>query len=237
MDFGYDANLYDEWYKVAGKDYRAEAKSILYAAEDATGSAVRTLLDVACGTGRHADVIASRGVDVTGIDLNPEFVRLAQSRVPQGTFHEGDMRTFDLDAKFDAVICCFSAIGHVNTHAELDSTIARMADHVRPGGVLIVEPWFAPEQWNDGQSMSLEVKRPGYIASRINVSRSEGDVAIVHFACSEATEIGVRQWEEMHRLLLITPQRYEHAFEQAGLQTSFAPSTLPRGAWIGVKQA
>lgn len=54
-------------------------------------------------------------VQVQGLDLEPQFVELARKRLRGVTIHEGDMTSFDLGRRFDAVTCLFSAIGHVHT--------------------------------------------------------------------------------------------------------------------------
>ena len=70
------------------------------------------------------------------------------------------MRSFDLGRRFDAVTCLFSSIGYLLTPEDLEQGIARMAAHVAPGGVLVVEPWFTPDAWRPG---SLPASR--YVAS------------------------------------------------------------------------
>jgi len=51
---------------------------------------------------------------------------------------------------FDMIMCLFSAIGMVKTYARLERALVCMGRHVRPGGVLIIEPWFTPDSWRAG---------------------------------------------------------------------------------------
>ncbi len=60
------------------------------------------------------------------------------------------MTEFDLATTYDAVTCLFSAIGYVRTVDRMNRAVACMARHVKPGGVLIVEPWITPEDWKPG---------------------------------------------------------------------------------------
>ena len=70
---------------------------------------VKTLLDVACGTGRHLEHL-SRQFDCTGIDLDDEMLAIAEDRVPAVALHNGDMRDFTLDTRFHVATCLFSSI-------------------------------------------------------------------------------------------------------------------------------
>jgi trans-aconitate methyltransferase len=126
------------------KDYAGEAEQIHEIVQRLVPGAA-SLLDVACGTGRHLEQLR-RWYEVEGLDLDPAMLRHARSRVPEVTLHEGDMRDFALGREFDAVTCLFSAIALVQTVEGLAQAVATMASHLRLGGVLIVEPWDSPEE-------------------------------------------------------------------------------------------
>lgn len=68
----------------------------------------RKILDVGCGTGRHAIELAKRGYQVTGIDLSEDQLKRAkekgESEVVEVTFLQGDARDFSFDEPFDVVI-------------------------------------------------------------------------------------------------------------------------------------
>src|SRR5438067_67243 len=139
--FTRSAQLYDAIYSF--KDYEGEATRLDELIRERKPDA-RTLLDVACGTGKHLEYLRTR-YDVEGLDLDPELLAIARERLPDVPLHEGDMRDFDLGRRFDAVTCLFSAIGYMLTVEELAAAVASMARHLEPGGVLLVEPWLEPE--------------------------------------------------------------------------------------------
>src|SRR3954462_10482336 len=129
--FSETAALYDTIYSTF-KDYDAESAKIA-ALLERERPGCRTVLDVACGTGEHARLLAERhGNRVDGIDLDPTFVEIAQRKNPAGHFGVGDMRDFHLPRRYDAVICLFSSIGYVRTLDGVSEAIARFREHVAP---------------------------------------------------------------------------------------------------------
>ncbi|MCY0934973.1 class I SAM-dependent methyltransferase [Streptomyces sp. H34-S4] len=98
------------------------------------------LLDVGCGTGRDAAWLHHRaGRRVTGIDTSHTMLAHARSRHPGPAYHLADMREFDLDASFDAVVCLDSALLYCHTNDDLSAFLARCRAHLTPGGLLVAE--------------------------------------------------------------------------------------------------
>jgi ubiquinone/menaquinone biosynthesis C-methylase UbiE len=136
--------LYDALY--TWKDCKAEAVRLKAFIGSNLKSPGRTLLDVACGTGGHIPHLRD-AFTIEGLDLDPAMLEIARRKHPDIPFHQGDMAGFDLGRQFDVVASLFSSIAHVETSDRLMLAIASMARHVRPGGVLIVEPYISPEAW------------------------------------------------------------------------------------------
>jgi SAM-dependent methyltransferase len=114
------------------------------------------VLDVGCGTGRHAWELAGRGIEVHGIDISDRFVDIARSRgiderdpARRGvrasvTFERGDARTMTFDSEFDAVIClCQGAFGMMTAAGEDAAVVAGIARALRPGGRLALSAFNA----------------------------------------------------------------------------------------------
>src|SRR5436190_4742179 len=109
--FDASSEFYDLIYSTI-KDYKAEVAQITNLLRRLNPDC-RAILDVACGTGEHARLLAAEGFVVDGLDLSPSFVRMARQKHPAGSFFEADMSRFDLSRKYDAVLCLFSSIGYV----------------------------------------------------------------------------------------------------------------------------
>ena len=97
------------------------------------------LLDVGCATGSFCRLLRRRGIDAEGVDINPRFLEAARAKGPDGRFHVGDMRTLVLDRVFDVVVCLGTTFCYNLTNREITATLARLREHVRPGGLILLD--------------------------------------------------------------------------------------------------
>lgn len=224
------AHLYDELYD--WKDYDAEAERVREIILQRVPTA-ETLLDVACGTGRHLERFRS-WFSVVGVDLEPSLLEVAERRLPGVPLHLADMRSFDLGSQFDVVTCLFSSIGHVRTVRGLRRAVASMAAHLKPRGVLIVEPWLAPTGFDAARiGRLIAVERPQLEVVRMNSSRVSGRLSIMDFHYLVAQPGQVEHLVERHTLGLFNKDEYREAFESAGLSVEHDDvGLMGRGLWI-----
>jgi dTDP-3-amino-3,4,6-trideoxy-alpha-D-glucopyranose N,N-dimethyltransferase len=230
------ARIYDLLYVGTGiKDYQAETAELRRIIEESNPSA-RTLLDVACGTGAHLAEL-SRWYEVEGADISPAMLAVARGRVPGIPLHETDMRTIDIGKTFDAVICLFSSIGYITGPTELRSTVVRLAAHVAPGGVLILDGWVRPDEWREGHRPEPEIARDDEATVvRIAAGRREGNITELDMHHLVQTAAGVDYFMERHRLVLTPTEDYVAAVEGAGLKAHVIPDYMPgRDRVVGVR--
>ncbi|HEX5839590.1 MAG TPA: class I SAM-dependent methyltransferase [Anaerolineales bacterium] len=226
---------YDEIYSSMGKDYAAEADRIHELIQKYKQSNGNTLLDVACGTGTHMGLLCDR-YDVTGVDINIDMLRVARKKLPGLRFLQGDMRTLHLNHQFDAVTCLFSAIGYMRTKADLQKAVKSMSRHILLGGVVLVEPWFTPEQWNVGRVSTIYVDKPHIKIVRMSHSAKKGKISLLEFEYLIGTARGIEHMAEHHEFGLFTHDEYIHAFTRAGLTvTHHAEGVDGRGLYIGLR--
>jgi len=230
------AEFYDAIYKTI-KDYPAEADAIASLSRKMNPNS-RTILDVACGTAEHARLLAERGFIVDGLDLDPSFVRLARQKHPAGRFFEADMANFHLGARYDVVMCLFSSIGYLRTLDRVFCALECFRKHLAPGGVIIVEPWFAPGVLdvkrigrNSGEADGIQIIRTSRIELEERLSR-------LHFDYEITDAKGTRHATEVHELGLFSNEELMDTFRSAGLLPEYDPKGVAnRGLYVAVAAA
>jgi SAM-dependent methyltransferase len=223
------AEFYDALY--AFKDYAKEAHLLIDLVRQRRPDAA-SLLDVACGTGKHLEVFRDC-FRVEGLDNNPAFRARAERRcgVP---VHQVDMRTFDLGRRFDVVTCLFSAVGNLLDAADLQRALTTMAAHVTANGLVIVEPWFTPETyWVDRVTVNL-MDTAAYKGAWMYVSRREDCRSVLDIQYLVAGPDGIDNFSERHELGLFTTGQMVAAFRGAGLSVDHDPVGISgRGLYVG----
>ncbi len=233
--FGALARYYDLQY--ATKDYRAEAQRLEELARRYGRSGGDAWLDVACGTGRHLEILRGR-YRVVGVDRSPQMLRVARRRLPGVEVHLGDMRNFRLSDRFDVLSCLFSAIGHLRTEAELRRAFANFARHVKPGGVVIVEPWIEPSRFFPGHVHGIVTRSRELVVARVSYADRRGNRSRVtyHYLIAEKGR-GIRHLAETDVGLLVSRPNLLRAMRDAGLRARFYRRGLGsgRGLLVGTK--
>ena len=96
-----------------------------------------TVLDVGCGTGKPvSEMLATAGLKVTGIDISPEMIKHAQSRI-EGDFIVADLLGYKPETLYDAVVISFSLL-QLTAYSEFYDLMIAYANAVRPGGYLVI---------------------------------------------------------------------------------------------------
>lgn len=228
--FAKTAEFYDLVYSF--KNYEQESSQIRDLIRGVNPSA-RSILDVACGTGQHAQFLAKEFA-VDGIDLQPELIEVAQRKVGSGSFSVADMRSFDLGKTYDVVQCLFSSIGYLTKPEDVVSALEAFKKHLNPRGVVIVEPWFSPDVYVAGiPHMAPPVDRPDLKIVRMNVSERDGNLSRLRFQYMIARKEGIEHLSEDHELALYSVDEMKSFFAQAGLSVEHDPEGIfGRGLYI-----
>jgi ubiquinone/menaquinone biosynthesis C-methylase UbiE len=229
------ARYYDLIY--AWKDYKKESKIISRLIQKHKKTSGNELLDVACGTANHIRFLKDKYI-VTGIDVNRQMLMVAQKKFKDITFEKANMIDFNLGKKFDIITCLFSAIGYVETYENLNKTIASFAQHLKKGGVLIIEPFFTKESYHPGTIHMNVVDKPDVKICRMNVSQKRGNIATLDFHYLIATKKGIGFLRDKIQLALFEVKPFLTILKNNCFQAKFLKNGLMkgRGLYVAIKK-
>ena len=181
-----------------------------------------SVLDLCCGQGRHSVNLAKRGFKVTGLDLNPDYVELAQqaARARNVTIETvaADMRNIPFENKFDAIVNMYSSFGYLESEAEDLKVLESAAKALKRGGSLLLDmlnrEWaidnYIQNDWHTGEDGTLYVERRDLdlAASRMHV----------HFIVVDSN--GGRRESVGHNIRLYTLTEMTRLLDRVGLRLS-----------------
>jgi ubiquinone/menaquinone biosynthesis C-methylase UbiE len=229
------APYYDMMY--LWKPYRNESARIVSLIRKYKKSPGRELLDVGCGTGQHIRYLRGH-FHITGTDISGDMLALARKQFPGVRFVRQDMVSLDLRKEYDAIVCLFAAIAYTRTYPRLKKAITRFSRHLRPGGVLIIDPFVSPGEFRSGFFDGLYVDRPDVKLCRVIKTSLRGNVATLDCHFLLVTKDGIRYFHDPHKLGCFDEKKVLEIMHQAGLKSHYMRKGLMpgRGLYVGVKQ-
>lgn len=170
--FGNYARYYDLLYR--DKDYVGEAEFIHRLIQNYAPDA-QNVLELGCGTGNHAVLLAKEGYQIHGVDFSHQMLQKASDRLLQLPpdlasklkFSHADIRHIKLNHSFDVVLSLFHVISYQITNEDILAAFAAVKEHLKPGGIFIFDVWYGPAVLN--HRPSVRVKR--LENKEINVTR------------------------------------------------------------------
>jgi SAM-dependent methyltransferase len=147
--FGNYSSYYDLLYR--DKDYVGEAQFIHNLIQTHAPDS-KNILELGCGTGNHATLLAKNGYNLHGVDLSQEMLNFANKRLSQCPqelaaklqFTQGDIRQVRLNKKFDVVLSLFHVISYQTTNEDLLAAFTTAKSHLKPGGIFVFDVWYGP---------------------------------------------------------------------------------------------
>lgn len=200
---------YDRIYRSKPYDVECDLLEAIFRGE--APFAVRDVLDLGCGTGGHALELAERGYRVTGVDASASMLTAARRKaegLAEGArprFVEARLEDFDLGTTADAALMMFAVLGYLTDEVELASALAAVRRHLRDGGLLVFDVWYAPAVEALGPSSreavvgvegGVELRRR--VSATLDRARRVCDVAIE--LVSGDGEVRESRAREVHRM-------------------------------------
>lgn len=132
-DYNSFANAYD---RVMGA--RVDEAKVLERLLKRHAPGAKTLLELGCGSGSLIKVL-QKSYSCVGIDLSSGMIKVAKKKAPRSQFMVGDITSFQLNEKFDAIICAFDTINHILTFGKWQQVFRRAHSHLNRNGVFIFD--------------------------------------------------------------------------------------------------
>ena len=174
---GKPGRTWEELYRSCGV-VQEEPSSEASAAVDAFRRAgAQKVLDLGCGTGRHARVLFDNGFHVCGCDRSKEALFIAEQLVPEAAFEPAEMMALPYaDDSFDAIFC-YQVIQHARM-ADVQAAVKEMRRVLRARGMLFLR---VPSTEHPEAATGKEIE-PG---TRLGIDAIDGDMPHHYFTCAE----------------------------------------------------
>jgi SAM-dependent methyltransferase len=209
------ARHYDLLYR--DKDYAAEAQFVARLLARNLGRPPRQtkILDLACGTGRHASELNGLGYQVEGSDISADMIEIARERAAESRaplrFHNESFQTCGrIGEKYHAVIAMFAAIDYLTDYADLARSLQNIRELLHPGGVFVFDFWngnqvlksYSPERTKEARDGNLTIVRKSRTVLDLV---SQVATVVFQFTLLESGTV-VHEFTEEHRIRYFFPQ-------------------------------
>jgi SAM-dependent methyltransferase len=226
--FGRSARYYDSLY--SDKDYAAEADYV-DALIQRWAPGARSLLDLGCGTGRHAFEFARRGYTVFGVDRSAEMLvraREQRARLPPGlgerlVFAHHDIRGLRLDRAFDCVAALFHVVSYQISNEDVLAAFAAAKAHLRENGLFVFDCWYGPGVFSDPPVRRTKVLRHGeqqllrIAEPTMHINANLVDVSY-QFVVEEGGRAAPSEFGETHRMRYFFAPELALALQMTGFK-------------------
>lgn len=224
--FGTYAQFYDILYQ--DKDYAAECDFLETVFSRYASAPICHILDLGCGTGGHALLLAQRGYSVTGVDLSEKMLSVARAKasamelanVP--SFQQGDMRNLDLGMTFDAVLSMFAVVSYMVNNVDLQAALRSARRHLNSGGLFVFDAWFGPAVLTERPTNRFKIVEVGgeriirFTHSKLDLLQHTVNV---HYKVLRLQgKCIVDEVDEVHPIRFLFPQEVTHYLDETGFQ-------------------
>lgn len=230
------AHYYDLLYR--DKDYAGEVDHVASLLQKYAPAAT-SLLELGCGTGHHAELLAGKGYRVHGIDRSDDMLQDASRRLeklPEPlrsnlSFSAGDVRDLSLGRQFDAVISLFHVMSYMTGNDDLARAFSVAGNHLVPGGLFLFDCWYGPAVLADPPVVRvkrLEDERCAVTRIAEPVLRENDNVVEVHYDLHilDKTTDKVTRLEECHPMRYLFLPEIRELFARTGMELVYA------GEWL-----
>jgi SAM-dependent methyltransferase len=215
---------YAEFYDLfnQGKDYTEECNFLEQAFSNYGKIPVNKILDLGCGTGFHDIELTKRRYNLTGVDISPEMIEIGKRRNKDIEFIVGNMSNFNLNKKFDSIICMFSAIGYLTENKQIEDFFRTARRHLDNKGLLVIDCWNGLGVMNELPSSREKTVQVGdlkivrksfpYLNAKNHINNVKFNVNIFK------QDSLIENYEENHKVRFFFPKELEKYMNDEGFE-------------------
>lgn len=217
------SEYYDYFY--LNKDYKNEVEYIIKLFNK-YGDSIKTIRDIACGTGNHLIHFLEKGFDIDGSDISKDMIKICEKKIKNYFLAEKpnleivSMLNFHSLKKYDAVLCLFAAINYLKNLDEIDKLLKLIHKNIKQGGLFIFDFWNGFLVPGNHNSKGKKIYK---INDDLNIVRNSSTyVEIVNQKCKVEYEIQIIEknktkcFTEEHNICFFTPQQIIHLLNNNG---------------------
>lgn len=182
------------------------------------------ILELCCGTGRLTLPIAEDGYNISGVDYTPSMLEQAKLKATEAgleiNFIEADIRTLDLQEKFDLIFIPFNSIHHLYRNEDLFKALVCVKHHLKESGLFLLDCF------NPNIQYIVENEKDQVVIAEYTTDDGRNVLIKQTMQYESATQINRIQWHyfingEFHSaqnldMRLFFPQELDSYLEQAG---------------------
>lgn len=185
----------------------------------------RRILDLGCGTGSHALILAKRGYEVTGVDISHVMIERARKKAKEAgikaDFLVQNMNAIELSKKFDCAISMGVAFGYLLTYADLVNLFSSLKRLLEDNGLFIFEFWTVGglkptpyKSWMKMQEKNATLYRMSESNFNPETSILDIDMHLIVFQNDNLID----KFEEKHQIRCYTLAEMKHYVDNNGLE-------------------
>ncbi|MFN2635821.1 MAG: class I SAM-dependent methyltransferase [Gemmatimonadaceae bacterium] len=225
-----EADWFEEWF---GEDYlriyqhrdeREAERAIALIAEYVQGRNVHTVLDLACGAGRHSKGLCELWWTV-GLDLSAALLRVARKESPDAPYVRADMRELPFAGDtFDLVVNLFTSFGYFEDDSEHARVLACVCASMQRGGTLVIDFLNAKQVKSDLVPYDERVENGVTIEQHRMITADERFV-------EKTIRLREQGREYVERVRLFSPRDLKGLLESTGFEVSRVVGDYGGGEW------
>jgi trans-aconitate methyltransferase len=216
---------YSQYYDLlySDKDYSKEANYIFDLIKKFKPSA-KTVLELGCGTGKHAKLLSEKELNIHGIDISKTMLDQAIKMQNNSlSFCAGDVRNYRSSMHFDTVISLFHVASYQITNSDLKKYFETVSTHLNSGGIFIFDAWYGPAVLNqkpenrtknfENEFLKIQRKASSIMKHNENIVDVNYEILVTNKSNMESKILN-----ETHKMRYLFKPELENMLDSSGLK-------------------